>query len=207
MTAHTPTVAKIDFRKTHPDLYRATAKVVPIRVSRGTFLARDGVGTPGGAEFQEAIGQMYSLAYTAKFSMKKAGGGDFAVPALECLWLDDPSSKPKEEWRWRLMLRIPDHVSSRDLEAVRKALMDRKSLDTSAVKRVAWTEGTALQTLHVGPYDTVGETYKRVFAAAAGTGYACVGIGHEVYLSDPRRVAPARLKTIVRVAVKKATKA
>ena len=81
------------------------------------------------------------------------------------------------------------------------------AVDTSTVKRVSWTEGTALQTLHVGPYGKVGETYKRVVAEASEAGYQCVGIGHAVYLRDPRRVAPARLETIVRVTVKKTRKA
>lgn len=196
-----PSVAKVDFRKLYPDLYRESRNIADVRAGRGVFLAVEGVGEPGGQAYHEAIGALYALAYTAKFTFKKAGVQDFAVPALECLYFDDPAITPKEQWRWRLQLRIPEEVSVAALGEVRKALAEKKGLDTSAVKRIAWAEGRALQAMHVGPYDRVGEVYQRLMAEAAARGLACTGPGHEIYLNDPRRVSPDRIKTIVRMPV------
>jgi len=194
---------RIDFKKIHPELYRATRKIEEVRAARGTFLAFDGVGDPAGPAFQDAIGKLFALAFTAKFTIKGAGGIDFSIPALECLWFDDPKEKPKEEWRWRLLIRIPDAVTARDLLPVRKSLAERKGLDTKAVKRITWTEGWALQILHVGPYERLCEAYAAVGAAIAERGLTCGGLGHDIYLSDPRRTAAEKLRTIVRMPVRR----
>jgi hypothetical protein len=195
-------VEKVDFKKLYPDLYRESTAVAEVRAARGTFLAVDGVGAPGGEAYQEAIGALYALAYTAKFTYKNAGLGDFAVPALECLYFDDPASTLQEQWHWRLQLRIPDTITAGALAEIRKALKDKKSLDTREVKRVTWAEGRALQLLHVGPYDKVGDIYQRLMAEASARGLTCTGAGHEIYLNDPRRVAPEKIKTLVRLAVR-----
>jgi hypothetical protein len=196
-------LAKIDFKKQHPELYKAGKGVTDVRVARAVYLAVDCVGEPGGEAFQAAVGKIYALAYTTKFAMKGAGMIDFGVAPLECIYLEDPMAAPKSEWKWRLMLRIPAEVTAADLKTVRQALMEKKALDTSDVKRVPWTEGRALQTMHVGPYDKVSDAYARLMQEAKARGYSCSGPGHEVYLSDPRRVAPEKLKTIVRFGVKK----
>jgi hypothetical protein len=197
-----PAAGKVDFRKLCPDLYRESREIAEVRAARGVFLAVDGVGEPGGPAFQAAVGALYALAYTAKFTLKHAGLGDFAVPALEGLYFDDPATTPRAQWRWRLQLRIPDHVTARALTGVRKALAEKKGLDTRPVKRITWAEGRALQVLHVGPYDEVGGVYQRLIAEAVARGLSCAGPGHEIYLSDPRRVPPARIKTIVRMPVR-----
>ena len=196
-------VAKIDYRKSLPGLYKASPQVTELRSPKGTFLAVDGVGEPGGAGFQDAVRQLYTLAYTTKFAVKKEGGADFGIPPLECLWPDDPSAKPKSEWRWRLLLRVPPCVTATALRHVRKMLLEKKGVSADAVKRVTWTEGLALQVLHVGPYDKVGDAYRRLFEEGAPRRLQCVGPGHEIYLNDPRRVPPERIKTIVRMAAKR----
>jgi len=198
-----PIVAKVDYRKSHPDLYRAGRQVSELRPPKGTFLAVDGVGEPGGPRFQDAVRQLYTLAYTLKFAMKKQGGSDFSIPPLECLWPEDVCGKPRAEWKWRLMLRVPPCVKARPLQQVRKMLLETKGVATSDVRRATWTEGRALQVLHVGPYDAVGAAYQQLEAEAAARRLRCIGPAHEVYLSDPRRVAPERIKTIVRMAVKR----
>lgn len=199
----TVVMAKIDYKKNLPELYRAGREVAAVRVPKGTFLAVDGVGEPGGAAFQDAMHQLFTLAYTTKFTMKKAGGVDFAIPPVECLWLESVCGKPAAEWRWRLMLRVPPCVKAATLRQVRKAIAGKKGPATDAVKRFTWAEGRALQVLHVGPYDEVGVSYDRLAEEAAARHLRCVGPAHEVYLNDPRRVAPARIKTIVRMAVRK----
>jgi hypothetical protein len=196
-----PSVAKVDFRKLYPDLYRESRDIADVRAGRGVFLAVDGVGEPGSQAYQDAIGALYALAYTARFTLKKAGLGDFAVPALECLYFDDPATTPRGQWRWRLQLRIPEELTSAALNDVRKALAEKKGLDTRAVKRIAWAEGRALQMLHVGPYHQVSTAYQRLMSEATARGLACTGPGHEIYLNDPRRVPADRIKTLVRMPV------
>ncbi len=198
---------KVDFRKRYPDLYRESKNVVEVRAAKGVFLAIDGVGEPGSQAFQDAIGALYALAYTTKFTLKNAGLGDFAVPALEGLYFDDPATTTPAQWHWRLQLRVPEQVTARALADVRKALADKKGIDTQAVKRITWTEGRALQVLHMGPYDQVGGAYQRLAGEAGARRLSCAGPGHEIYLNDPRRVAPTKIKTIVRMPVKPAARA
>jgi hypothetical protein len=198
-----PKLEKIDFAKTHKDLYTATSKIKEVRAGKATFLSVEGLGEPGGPAFQSAIQQMYSLAYTTKFMFKNTGKLDFGVSRLECLWHgEDMDRTPKSEWRWQLLIRIPEAVTETSLKQAREEIRKRRDLDTSAVRRLSWAEGRCLQVMHVGPYDEVGKVYSSLneFAEAEGLATACPG--HEIYISDPRRVAPARLKTIVRLPVK-----
>jgi hypothetical protein len=187
------------------ELYTATRKVKEVTAAGATFLAADGEGPPGGDRFQALVPQLYAMAYTIKYALKFAGREDFKVGRLECLHLiDDPARTPKESWRWRLLIRISPAATTGDLRKAAKTLRARKGLDTSGVKRLAWTEGRAAQTLHVGPYDQVGEAYARLESFARENGLAAGRPGHEIYLSDPRRVAAERLKTIVRLPLRKA---
>jgi hypothetical protein len=195
-------VERVDFRKLSPQLYRASEVVTEVRVPRATFLAVDGVGAPGGEAYQQALEALFALAYTAKFTFKRAGLVDFVVPPLECLYFDDPESTPRDQWRWRLLLRIPDVASVAALKEIRTAVAEGKGLDTTPVRRFAWAEGRALQVLHVGPYDDVGDAFKQLAIEADTRGLVCQPVAHEIYLSDPRRVAPEKLTTIVRVPVR-----
>ncbi|MFH2010084.1 MAG: hypothetical protein ABI333_26035 [bacterium] len=153
--------AKIDLKQEHRELYTATQKVKEVRAGKGTLLAVDGQGRPGDEACQQAINLIYTLAYTTKFQLKKEGGLDFGVCNLECLWPDDPAT-PIEKWHWRLMERIPDALKAAELNRMRGLILESKDLDTSAVKRITWSEGRAVQTMHVGPYDQVGGTYQRL---------------------------------------------
>lgn len=194
---------KIDLKSEHKELYRAAARIKEVRADKGVFLAVDGKGEPGGELYQQAINMLYSLAYTTKFQLRNDGVLDFGVCNLECLWFDDPATKPISEWRWRLLVRIPEQVKARDLASARKVIKERKDLDVSAVQRIELTEGRAIQVLHVGPYDRISETYQKLVEHARSNGLALKGTGHEVYLNDPRRTAPEKLKTIVRMPVKR----
>jgi hypothetical protein len=196
-----------DLKKTHKDLYTANSKIKEVEASKATFLVVEDRGEPGGPAFEAAIGALYGVAYTTKFSLKTAGTLDFGVPNAECVWLfDDPGKTPKTKWTWRLQIRIPDQVTGRHVAAARKAIEERKGVDASKVKRATFSEGRCLQTMHVGPYDEVGETYERLAERATELGLDAKGPGHEIYISDPRRTRPERLKTIVRMPVRKAAK-
>jgi len=198
---------KIDFAKTHKDLYTATQKIKEVMADKATYLSIKGAGKPGGKAFQEAVQQMFTLAYTAKFTLLFAGKINYGVSRLECLWPEDPSKLPRAEWPWQLLIRIPNEVKESDLKKVRKDILKKKELDTSAVERWTWKEGRCVQVMHVGPYDKVADVYKQLCAHAQGLGLEATGPGHEIYISDPRRVAPEKLKTIVRMSVRASQKA
>ncbi|MBI4703889.1 MAG: GyrI-like domain-containing protein [Deltaproteobacteria bacterium] len=190
---------KIDFKKELRELYTAGKKIQRVEAGCGVFLCASGKGEPGSQAFQDAIGQLYGVAYTAKFASKLGGGIDFAVPPLECLWHDDPAKIPVTQWRWELLIRVPEAIGAPQIKSAKAELLRRRGTDASGVARKIWKEGTALQTMHVGPYDGVGATYAQLAAHAAEQGLVPKGPGHEIYLSDPRRVAPEKLRTIVRL--------
>jgi hypothetical protein len=193
---------KIDLVKQYRELYTAGAKVKDVSAGKATFLSCEGVGEPGGSEFQTAIQQLYSLAYTLKFMLKNSGRMDFGIGKLECLWRSsDVDSTPKSEWRWQLLIRIPDSVTGSDVKAASTEVERRRQLDTSDVKLWNWKEGHCLQVMHIGPYGEVGKTYAQLDEYARGHGFTPKCPGHEIYINDPGRVAPAKLKTIVRMPV------
>lgn len=195
----------VDYKKSHKELYSATGKVKLVEDAKGTFLAVDGQGAPGGERYQEAINLLFGVAYTAKFALKGQGVVDFKVPPLENLWPPgDYHKRAPSQWRWTLMLRVPEELDAMTLRETRQALRARKGLDASAVKRRSISLGRCLQVMHVGPYDRIGETYQALAAHAATSRLVPRGGSCEAYLSDPRRVAPSKLRTIVRLQVKRA---
>jgi hypothetical protein len=196
----TRTSDKIDFSKSLKDLYSATTQIKEVTAGPGTFLAIEGIGTPGGEAFQKSMEKIFGLVYTAKFSVAKDKGLDFKVSLPECLWFSCPDT-PMEEWRWQLLIRIPERLIESDLETARQAVRKKKYLDTSDVKRLIWQEGRCLQTLHVGPYDQVGKTYEMLSAHARDNSLNHSGPAHEIYLNDPGRTEPEKLKTILRMPV------
>jgi len=196
-----PQRGKIDFAKSHKDLYTATAKIKEVMAEKATFLSVKGVGAPGGELFQKCIGMLYGLVYTAKFGLKFAGRMDFGVSKLECLWPEDPAKLPPEKWPWQLLIRIPDELTASDLKPFRKDLLDKKGLDTSAVARWSWKEGRCIQVMHIGPYNEVGSIFGQLGEYAEAHGLEVTCPGHEIYISDPRRVPASKLKTIVRMPV------
>lgn len=200
---------KIDFAKDCKDLYAASRDVRELKVGRAAYLAVDGRGRPGGEAFQTAVPALYGMAYTIKFALKFGGRVDFAVGKLECQYLDpDPKAVPMDEWAWRLLLRVPEEeVKAGELAAARRSLREKRGVDASSVRRRTFTEGRVLQTLHAGPYEELGRAYDGLLAFARERGLEAAGPGHEIYLNDPRRAAPARLKTIVRLPVKRASAA
>jgi hypothetical protein len=198
-------VKTFDFAKTLKDLYTAAPKVKEVAADNGTFFAVDGVGAPGGEAFQQAVQALYNVLYTVKFTLKLAGTLDFKVGKLECLYLSDPKQTPMHQWKWRVLVRVPDEVAAKDLAQAKKAVREKKGIDASQVKRLRWKEGRALQLLHVGPYEAVGSAYERLDAYAKEQGLAIHCAAHEIYLNDPRRTPHAKLKTIVRLPVKRAT--
>ena len=129
------------------------------------------------------------------------------MPPLEGLWwgrseLGDFTLEPRAEWNWKILIRVPDDVAAAELDSARDALAAKgMAAGVPRVKLERFTEGLCLQALHVGPYASERSTIDRLLAFAHEHGLAFAGCHHEIYLSDARRVAPAKLRTILRVAV------
>jgi hypothetical protein len=199
---------KIDLCKQHKDQYATPKSPVLVTVNDATYLAISGRGAPGGPEFTDKIGALYGVAFTVKMTRKFAGLQDYAVSKLEAqYWLDgsdcDFANVPKEQWNWRLMIRTPHIVTQQELdEAASKLLQKGKAPCADQVKLERIPEGRCVQMLHVGPYDQETRTVAEMKAFAEQQGLTFHGRHHEIYLSDPRRIAPEKLRTILRTPVK-----
>jgi len=200
---------KIDLYKQHKDQYIAAKKPVLVTMDEATYLTIGGRGAPGGAEFTDRVGALYAMAFTVKMTRKFAGLQDYVIGKLEAQWWLDGQSHdfgtaPKEQWNWRLMIRTPPVVERQELaDAARKLIEKGKAPYADQVKLESITEGLCVQMLHVGPYEEEARTIGDMKAFADGQGLTFHGRHHEIYLSDPRRVAPEKLKTILRLPVRK----
>lgn len=197
------TSPKIDLYRQHRQDYVTPKKPVLVTIAPAVYLTITGRGEPGGERFQGCIGALYAAAFTIKMT-SKAAGRDYAVCKLEALWWgsggsEDLCQEPPSTWNWKLLIRTPDFIAAPDLARAVAALRAKgKGSDVAQVKRERITEGRCVQMLHVGPYADEERTIKQMHAHAEANGFAFHGLHHEIYLSDPRRVEPARLRTILR---------
>lgn len=204
---------KTDFKKADKALYSGkVGRFDLIDVPQQSYLMIDGAGNPGTAPaYGRAVAALYGLSYGLKFHGKPQGV-DHVVGPLEGLWwADDMSSftsRDKDQWQWTMMIRQPDWVTAADLALVletvvaktakkRDAMTDEATL--RSVRFEALTEGLVVQVLHIGSYDAEGpvlaDMHNRFIPE---NGLAMRGLHHEIYLGDPRKVAPEKLKTILR---------
>ncbi len=196
---------KIDYKRELRNLYATGREPVMVDVPDLAFAMIDGHGDPNTtAEFAEAIEALYTVAYAAKFAVKRAPDGiDYGVMPLEGLFSTRDTSaftmQDKSAWDWTLMIMQPDPVTPEVFDAAKVAASARKPLDAiTGVRLERLTEGLAGQILHVGPYAEEGPTIQRLHDFIAERGLQRTGRHHEIYLSDPRRAAPEKLRTIVR---------
>ena len=202
-------VTKLKLRERLKGLYNPTADEAElVRVPALKYIMVDGDGAPGGESFQQAMGVIYNLVYTMKFRAKRLLKKDYDVMAPEGLWWMkggkiDPTRPDK--WLWSLMVVVPDFVDdklfSETVEEVRRK-KDPPGLENARLE--TFEEGRCVQMMHVGPYSAEPESIAKMEACAREHGYKLVGKHHEIYLGDPRRAAPSRLKTILRHPVAKA---
>lgn len=199
---------KIDFKKTLAGLYTApVGRFVEIDVPTLGFVKIDGEGDPNTSPaYRQAIEWLYPVSYALKFAAKSVGR-DYVVPPLEGLWwAEDPAdfvARRKDRWRWTMMIMAPDFITPPFFEtAIEKA--KRKLGDApSSLRLEPLTEGRSLQTLHVGSYDDEGPALAHLHdEIMPAQGLTFAGPHHEIYLSDPRKTAPSRLKAILRQPVK-----
>ena len=178
-----------------------------IVVAPARYLGITGRGEPGGVAFTDAVGALYNVAFTVKMARKFAGTL-YTVSKLEGLWWGSrPGSEffhePREQWNWQLMIRTPEFITSAELAASIATLLGRgKPARVRDVELVTIEEGRCVQMLHVGPYAEEYRSLEAMRALVAREGREVHGRHHEIYLSDPRRVAPARLRTILRLPVR-----
>jgi len=206
----------VDFKKTDKELYQAKTTPVIIDVPEMLFIAVDGKGEPNTSqEYADAISALYSLAYTIKMNNKSVL--EYVVPPLEGFWqVNDEnfwgggaSITDKSKFEWTMVIRQPDFVNEDIFTAARELLARKKpELDTSKVRLVKIKEGLCAQVLHVGSYDDEPKTVALLNSFAVDKGYEIdisdIRRHHEIYLSDPRKVAAEKLKTIIRHPVKEA---
>lgn len=193
------TADKIDLYKLNKADYAAPKKPTIVNIGSAKYLCVLGNGEPGSAAFEACVGALYGMAYTIKF-IHKFADQDFVVCKLEGLYWgyeDGPFDKTKLEWK--LMIRVPDFITKKDLADARKSLDEKgKEGDFEAVTLETLKEGRCVQMLHLGPYDNEQETIDKMMAFATAEGLSPSGPHHEIYLSDPRRVPEEKLRTILR---------
>ncbi|MEM7350471.1 MAG: GyrI-like domain-containing protein [Acidobacteriota bacterium] len=193
---------KIDLFKAHKADYVARKKPCLVEIAAAPYLSVAGQGEPGGEAFQNRVAILMPVAYTLKFD-SKAAGQDYVVCKLEGIWYGEDGASlddtPQEAWRWRLLIRVPGFITAAQVAAAAEKVATKQGKDE--VRYVGFEtleEGLCVQMLHVGPYDQEPETVAAMRAFAEAEGLTLAGPHHEIYLSDPRRVEPARLKTILR---------
>ena len=201
---------KIDFKKEFKQLYSPPkGKISIVDVPVMNFLMVDGVGYPvGNPAYEQALEALYGISYGLKF-VSKAQGKDYVVTPLEGLWwMEDVSGfsmERKDEWEWTMMIMQPEWVTRNMVDAVLADMAQKKDLIVLEDLRFeAYHEGLSAQTFYVGPYSEEGPTIANMHAHIEAEGYLLRGKHHEIYLSDARKTAPEKLKTVIRQPIKKA---
>lgn len=195
----------IDFRKTYGAYYFPSAKeVTTVTVPVLSFVMVDGTGNPNTTPaFHQALEALFAVSYGLRFALKKQGVADYRTGPLEALWwtADDGTFDfdAGAEWKWTAMVLQPEVVTRPRFEDARSLAGERRDLPALSKLRLdRYREGMSAQVLHVGPYAAERPTIERLHAFIRDRGYRLAGKHHEIYLGDPRRAAPERLKTILR---------
>jgi hypothetical protein len=205
---------KIDLVKQYKTWYTAPKKPAQTIIPPAQLLAITGKGDPSGDVFTQKIAALFGVAYTVKFA-QKAKGKDFAVPKLEAQWWFDinkygipdlhqaPQIIPRSEWEFRAMIRMPDFVGQQDINDAIELAFDKKALDeTKNITLFHLDEGLCVQMLHIGPFSTEPASLSLMHTYIQEKGLLHNGLHHEIYLSDFRKSAPDKLKTILREPVR-----
>jgi hypothetical protein len=199
---------KIDFRAERKDLYApGSAQFSVVDVPRFEFFAVDGAGDPNtSTEYAAAVEALYAVSFAAKFASKRVFGRDYVVAPLEGLWTSSPDSfvaGSKGDWSWTMLMRQPDWLTADVREHALETAHTKHLTAASLVRFAVIAEGPSVQILHVGSYDDEAPTIARLHGDyLPAHGYVENGPHHEIYLSDPRRVEPAKLRTILRQPVR-----
>jgi hypothetical protein len=206
-------MSKVDFKKELEHLYRPSAKAFTVvDVPPMQFLMADGHGDPNTAQaYQEAVEALYAVAYKLKFMSKRQLEKDYVVPPLEGLWWAEDMEaftvgRDKSAWDWTMMIMQAAWITSEMfVEAIQQVQKTKGLPALPGIRLETYHEGLSVQILHLGPYDDEGPTLHRMhYEFIPQSGYEMAGKHHEIYLSDPRRVAPEKLRTVLRQPVRSA---
>ena len=197
---------KLDLRREFKALYGSPAgRPVLVDVPELSFLLVDGEGDPNvSQDYRDAVQALFAVSYAVKFAVKQAPGGvDYRVMPLEGLWwVDDMSTftvDDKAGWKWTALIAQPDLVTGELVrQAVATAATRRPLPAAGRIRLERFCEGRAAQVLHLGPFSAEGPTIARLHGFIAEQGFGRRGKHHEIYLTDPSRTAPERLKTVIR---------
>jgi hypothetical protein len=201
---------KKDFRKELKQLYTPSARdfaIVDVPPMR--YLMIDGSGNPNvSKKYKEAIEALYAVSYALKFTSKKELGKDHVVPPLEGLWWADDMSHfangTKDKWRWTMMIMQPDWITPAMIaKAIETTGVKKPSPGLALLREEVLKEGRSAQIMHIGSYDDEGPVLARLHNEyLTQNGLVCNGKHHEIYLGNPRKTAPSKLKTVLRQPVK-----
>lgn len=205
-----------DFKKEYKEFYLPPKKPGIIEIPSMNYLSVCGKGNPNEeeGEYSKALGLLYGMAYTLKMSYKGSykieGFFEYVVPPLEGFWWQEDVTgvdyAHKENFHWIALIRLPDFVKQSDFDWAMTEATRKKKLDFSPVKFFTYQEGLCVQCMHMGPYDNEPETVLAMERFTEENGYA-IDITpdryhHEIYLSDPRKTDPSKLKTVIRHPIK-----
>ena len=209
-----------DYKKEYKEFYLPPAKPQIVTVPKMQFVAVRGKGNPNeeAGEYKSALELLYGISYTIKMSKmgdhRIDGYFDYVVPPLEGFWWQEKNGKKmpgidysnKDEFQWISLIRLPDFVSKKDFDWAKETVQKKKGLDPSRAELLTITEGLCVQIMHIGSYDNEPATIKLMDAFATEQGYILdfseTRNHHEIYLSDPRKVAPEKLRTVIRHPIK-----
>ena len=206
-----------DFKKEYKEFYMPKSKPCIVTVPPMNYIAVRGKGDPNqeGGEYKQSIGLLYGIAYTVKMSKKGdrqiEGYFDYVVPPLEGFWWQDGVSgidyTHKEDFNWISVIRLPDFVAEADFRWAVGEAERKKKTDFSKVEFLTYDEGLCVQCMHTGPYDDEPATVSLMHRYAEEHGFVPditdKRLHHEIYLSDARKVAPDKLKTVIRHPVRR----
>ena len=206
-----------DFKKEYKDLYQPKTTPSIIEVPKMNFIAVKGQGNPNDEDgaYKTAIGKLYGIAYTLKMSYKTEhqipGFFQYSVLPLEGFWwqpgVDGFDYADKENFHWISVIRLPEFVTKDEFDWAVKEATAKKKADFSSVEYLTIEEGLCVQCMHIGPYDEQPRTIAAMKQYAMEQGYtedfSAERLHHEIYLGDPRRSDPAKLKTVIRHPIRK----
>ena len=203
-------VEKTDFKKTLKHLYAATSKdFLLAEVPEMQFIMVDGVGAPATSRpYVDALSWLYGVAYPIKFSSKTGLGRDYVVPPLEGLWWADDMNAftlgDRDSWRWTMMIMQPEWVTREMFDDGLSKASKKLGEPPNTLRLGSFDEGLSAQILHIGSYADEAPTIARLHEEyLPANGLVENGDHHEIYLSDPRKVAPEKLKTVLRQPVRR----
>ena len=205
-----------DFKKEYKEFYMPKGKPEIVTVPKASYIAVRGKGNPNeeGGAYQQAVGILYAVAYTLKMSYKTdyriEGFFDYVVPPLEGFWWQDGVGgidySDKSTFNWISVIRLPDFVTQKDFDWATGEAEKKKHLDCSKAEFLTIDEGLCVQIMHIGPFDDEPATVSMMNAYLLESGYENDFSGsrlhHEIYLSDARKVAPEKWKTVIRHPIK-----